>query len=351
MNVREFITGIVVGLEEGGPGSGHWGHRGIPGQRGGSLPGQFSVKGDLTGLVMEYLERIPTDPAKTAKAEAEIAALQKMAKEPWIDKQTSRAIREAIARYRYEQAITNKQIEVTPRGIPSTALRPLQEGKLANSDADPDVAEGHQALLDSDFAKYPDDYDGRAMLKDDICERLAARSGLPYEEVNARIKEWAVTSNDTSVESLIMQEAARREFGSSLSPWQKNQWKESGAGGMVSADEMRMHRRFLRAMYDETQERLRSLGVPADGFVTLYRGVRIPGEWYRDDVAAYEGNAIESWSTSIQVAVSFAGNQQVLDAAIPANRIISTATTGFGCLVENEVVVLGGLGPLEVIMR
>jgi len=148
-----------------------------------------------------------------------------------------------------------------------------------------------------------------------------------------------------------MQEAARREFGSSLSPWQKNQWKESGAGGMVSADEMRMHRRFLRAMYDETQERLRSLGVPADEFVTLYRGVRIPGEWYRDDVAAYEGNAIESWSTSIQVAVSFAGNQQVLDAAIPANRIISTATTGFGCLVENEVVVLGGLGPLEVIMR
>jgi len=342
MNVREFITGIVVGLEEGGPGSGHWGHRGVPGQRGGSLPGAFSVKATPSGAVQKYLAMISWEQTK---AEDDIAALQKMVARKQVDEEHAQAIREAICRNRYARAVYNKRIAMTPSALP----KPLQGAKLANSEADSEEAEANGRHMYRDIAVRPNNANSRAVLKNEICEKLAERSGLPYEEVNRRIGQWAKTSNDTSAKALSMQEAARREFGSKLSPWQKNQWKESGAGKMISAEEMKMNRRLLRAMYEETQEHLRSLGVPADGFVTLYRGVKLSGKWPKGEKVVYEGNALESWSLISSTAASFGDRRQFLTANIPASRIVSTATTGFGCLTESEVVVLGGLGPLEAI--
>lgn len=337
MNVREFINVVSAELVEGGPGSGHWGHRGIPGQRGGSLPGSFSVKDAPSWRAVAYLQMLPKNIL--SDAEEAIADLQRMAKGPWMSEGGSQAVREAISIYRYTQAVIKKQIAVTPRIA--------RKMNLVNSGADPEAAEGNQALLNKDFDMRSRGHDSWAVLKNEICERLSERSGLSYDEINLRLRQWAETSNDTSAKSLAMQEAAQQEFGSKLSPWQKNQWECSGAGKLTSAEEMMMNRRFLRAMHEETQEHLRSLGVPADGFVTLYRGAKLQSKGNREEMVAYEGNAIESWSTDRNVAASFAGNRQVIEANIPASRIISTATTGFGCLGESEVVVLGGLGPLE----
>jgi len=43
ITVRDFIEMVAVQLQEGGPGSGHWGHAGIKGHRGGSLPSKTGV--------------------------------------------------------------------------------------------------------------------------------------------------------------------------------------------------------------------------------------------------------------------------------------------------------------------
>lgn len=44
--IKDIASEIISDLLEGGPGSGHWGHKGRPGMRGGSLP---SGTGSLSG--------------------------------------------------------------------------------------------------------------------------------------------------------------------------------------------------------------------------------------------------------------------------------------------------------------
>jgi hypothetical protein len=52
---------------------------------------------------------------------------------------------------------------------------------------------------------------------------------------------------------------------------------------------------------------------------------------------------LSSWAYESLAAESFAGDNGVLmRAVVPASRILSTGTTGVGCLSEAEMVVLGG---------
>jgi hypothetical protein len=60
---------------------------------------------------------------------------------------------------------------------------------------------------------------------------------------------------------------------------------------------------------------------------------------------------ISSWSLSQEQAESFADNgtyKIVLRTIVPAELVFSTAFSGVGCLSENEIVVLGGLGKAEI---
>jgi len=62
---------------------------------------------------------------------------------------------------------------------------------------------------------------GAGKVKDSIVQELADRTGLPYEDVNEVIKQWAHSANDEDYRSLSLQEAISEEFGVPLSSWQQ----------------------------------------------------------------------------------------------------------------------------------
>ena len=139
---------------------------------------------------------------------------------------------------------------------------------------------------------------------------------------------------------------------------------------------------FIKAMYKNTQESLKKSGIKS---LLVHRGVIIPssdplfkspgmretllganlkesttgvmvkGEnridkrW--DDAELLGSNPAESWSTDLGTALAFGGSKisadyepnsgALLSAEIPAERILGSCVSGYGCLNESEVVVLG----------
>ena len=77
-----------------------------------------------------------------------------------------------------------------------------------------------------------------------------------------------------------------------------------------------------------------------------------------DDEVSFQQNPLSSWSSDARTASAFAersGDESIAQAAVvmyaevPAERIVSTPFTGFGCLTEQEILVAGG--PTEVFAR
>lgn len=231
----------------------------------------------------------------------------------------------------------------------------------------------------------------RAANKAAIVDELAKRTGFDKEVVNDGIRQWALTSNDEAYAALEFQKAAADEFGVPLSQWQqgkldaktniRNQTlKLSADGFMVSggpadtsvferipgelkpgikaANSEEASRKFVRAMHQNTQEQFKAAGIKQ---VTLYRGVNLSKEpalfnsLTKGENVNLKGNALESWSTHSSIAKGFTGGQgAVFSITVPVERIVGTAATGFGCLSEYEMVVLGGdmgQGKVETIIN
>lgn len=106
----------------------------------------------------------------------------------------------------------------------------------------------------------------------------------------------------------------------------------------------------LQAMYDNTQEQFTGSGLSPDDELTLFRGINIDlGNVELGDVVKYKGNAAESWSFSAETAKRF--GQAVLMSKVKVRNILSTFASGFGCMNEQEVVVLGGEEGSVVVIR
>ena len=175
----------------------------------------------------------------------------------------------------------------------------------------------------------------------------AAQRKARESMVSSLVDQWAITSNDSSARSHAIQEAARDEFGlSGASEWDPIDGNVSAAmakGREIYAAHGAVYRDFVRAQYDGTQEWFKERDVVS---VELWRGVKAsstegPG------LAPITGKArtrpLSSWAYESLAAESFAGDNGVLmRAVVPASRILSTGTTGVGCLSEAEMVVLGG---------
>lgn len=122
---------------------------------------------------------------------------------------------------------------------------------------------------------------------------------------------------------------------------------------------------FLTAQYDATQKLLQEQGITE---IRLYRGLSgIADSEYQEYVqgkqeqgesftTAARANPLSSWTTEFSVAEDFAvrmnddWNGVVLEATIPAANIFSIPMTGFGALVEREVVVIGRDQEVSVIL-
>jgi len=225
----------------------------------------------------------------------------------------------------------------------------------------------------------------RAAAKMKICQELAERTGMPEQEVSYTLRQWARTSNDEEMASLSLQADTAKEFALPVSEFtqgkirsqkiaiQKESNRLQGLG--LEPDEIQdalqgtefapladssTQRTLLRAMYQNTQQQLHKQGLSGDDTVTLYRGVKLPDlvakNWQAGDIVSIDGNPLESWSVSVTAASDFAMNPRsgqtgvTLIMDIPIKMIIGSATTGFGCLAEGEVVVLGSLGGVAEVM-
>jgi len=196
----------------------------------------------------------------------------------------------------------------------------------------------------------------RGRIKQDIIQDLAADTGLPEEDINAVVSQWARTSNDADMQSLSLQQAAAEELGLSLSEWQVQRLATVPSGRPLLP--RNQERAIIRAMYDRTQEDLKMAGYEPNDTVTLCRGVKSDAHVYNLGTSSYNGNAIESWSTSAWAAGKFAGAEDspsartkygaVLSIEVPIGNIISTCRTGFGCLTEGEFVIAGNIPGSEV---
>lgn len=168
--------------------------------------------------------------------------------------------------------------------------------------------------------------------------------------VNAMIQTWAGTSNDNNPRSLSMQDAAAEEFG--LDPsWIYNWHSKPASFDAHYKAHSATYRRFVRAMYDNTQAELKKLGVT---HIRLRRGSstlsNIAGNTvYAGGKVNVKFRPLSSFTSNTGTANGFSHGGRVVDAYVPIERIMGSAATGFGCWGEYEFVVLGGPNEVEVI--
>jgi len=266
-----------------------------------------------------------------------------------------------------------------PDGKYYVVSKPKADGDAMTVDAPPGVdmaANSTKMAAYQDVVLYPHHVAAASALKAQVSEDLAEATGESISRTSEAIKSWAESSNDNSMTSLAMQQAAELEFGSKMSDWQKEQLKnaqddratlpvghlemstltaypfqDKGVGGDWPGDTKASTQKFLRAQHDATQAALKAAGVT---HVRLYRSIGYPRDEngnripYTDgDTIQHEGNAMESWSTSADVALRFPGH--TVRVVVPIARIMSTPRTGLGCMNEYEVVVLGGMPGADVV--
>lgn len=95
-------------------------------------------------------------------------------------------------------------------------------------------------------------------------------------------------------------------------------------------------RKFVRAVYDNTQETLKKI-YPDATHIEVFRGVK---GIKKDTPKTYHSNAIEAWTVDSDVCGWFGeGSMRTI---VPIEKIYSTCLSGVGCLTEFEFVILGG---------
>lgn len=190
------------------------------------------------------------------------------------------------------------------------------------------------------------------------------------DAIDTLIHTWAETACDSHPTAIALQMAAADEFG--LQGYEPS-WESHSGGSMAAAHASTLnkqwgkaYRAFLRTMYDDTQAYFQKNHRKK---VTLYRGFSYSfsgletsrAHELRAGVAPIiKANAVlqpmSSFSTSQRIAREFNGDNGanlMMKMSVPVEDVIGTALTGFGCLNEKEMVVLGRhpmpctVGPVE----
>jgi SPP1 gp7 family putative phage head morphogenesis protein len=200
------------------------------------------------------------------------------------------------------------------------------------------------------WEKYADDYlkEFEAFLETQDAPRFTS-ANTPYEQIVANlIHQWAVTSADSAPLSLALQFAARDLFA----PTAFTQHLDL-QGGLVPYLKFRdFYYDFLRVMYQNTQALLAKEKITR---VPLFRGltIRVDPPLSTAEVHQIDPKLqpMSSFSLSLKTAESFAAYQKfagaqslVLVGDVPRERVLSCPLTGFGCLDEQELVILGAGG-------
>ncbi|GAG69237.1 unnamed protein product, partial [marine sediment metagenome] len=235
-----------------------------------------------------------------------------------------------------------------------------------------DDSQAEQTNLLAEDVMEEEDAGHRSRLKDGIATTLSEETGIPYDDVNKFVGQWAASSNDDDMRSLAIQKDAAAEFDVPLSDFTKGKIAnvesvisssssyQAGIGRETTEPLMPsgQQRELLRSMYENTQEALINAGFDKDGTIRLYRGVKLPtsvaGSWKKGDTIPIKSSTLSSWSSSVETAASFGSHTKVgqrgvlLQMDIPVKAIMGSAISGFGCLTEQEFVALGTGGQARV---
>lgn len=204
--------------------------------------------------------------------------------------------------------------------------------------------------------RLKDDDDYQAFVKDfakenELAQELMQKNGYTESEATTAvlIHTWAETSADKSPMSLWMQRAAAAEFGLESDGGLSNRTDAKLQGDIEKGFGYfeKPFRSFLRAQYNETQEVLKAAGIKEfqafrglnfDSKGELPAGIKPGG-----GVHGITMQPMSSFSIRHSNAYQFMGWESgaILVANIPASRVLSIPLTGFGCLQEHEIVVLG----------
>lgn len=166
------------------------------------------------------------------------------------------------------------------------------------------------------------------------------------------IDNWAGTASDSNPWSLALQHAAEKEFNLPDASFERSLHSSDDYSRSQADQIFQLHapalQAFVRAQYDATQEWLK-LNFPGQDKMILYRGQGIGGihalaDEGKIDAGELDLQPMSSFSYTATTALNFvpAGEASAfLGMEVPFDRIMATARTGFGCLNENEFVVLG----------
>jgi hypothetical protein len=185
-----------------------------------------------------------------------------------------------------------------------------------------------------------------------ILDGVPAQYHRRYALSAGMVDSWANTSGDSSAKAIGIQYAIREEFNVK-GAYTRHLTPKTTYGTVAKAEFKALAnkvgndkavRAVVRAHYENTQARLKAEGISE---ITLVRGysssakINVSG----DQVVSLQ--PASSFSMDKSIAAGFSNNGGASKARhlvlrVPANRVLSTSVSGFGCLGEQEIVVLGG---------
>jgi len=186
--------------------------------------------------------------------------------------------------------------------------------------------------------------------------------------ISGLVHTWAISANDSNDVALSMQNVARELFSvDGAVGWDRgNQYRmdrvvASPGPGQIMEDfdgapvlsemQRKFVGEFLQTSHEATQQYFEDRGIT---HLAVYRGITAGENAFGEpiaigdmDIREVRMRPLSSWSINEATARSFSrrpGNDQsgyVIKAFVPIKDIFSTPFTGFGCLEEDETVILG----------
>lgn len=247
--------------------------------------------------------------------------------------------------------------------------------QLYMTNAPQEVVESFKEGVETKLRKRLEGNEDYAYFKENFLFRDMNNS--PYSVERVLVGQWAASSGNDQPLSIYMQRMAKKEFGlddadlghlGSRGSARLDEMLKAAKSKKYPVDTDRMERgarAFLREMYNETQHKLESAGIKE---VILYRGWGDTAlknskdmkktsfdshdsifdhtlDFYEGEVKTQPMSSFSYRAASTQdfsyVSKSFGKKAVTTVTKVPASKILATPASGYGCLNEHEMVVLG----------
>jgi hypothetical protein len=364
-----YVDKAFTEAMKGGPGSGNHGHRGRPGERGGSLRRDMPMMDEQTEA--RGTLRPETLSAGFIKPTAEADLLQVLhGGAGWEEggfKDLHTDLPQYFAARGQDSALKQKVVKELAKdlNVPEEWANDFI-AYWANSSNDQHLASlTHQRIAAQVFGVQLSDWQ-REKYKDartrrmNILNSLADELFLYKEPIQSKaalvdVQKWLTGHDLLPFEDRIIERMQESdELFISNREWVKNRKDFLNLVGQVERESEALTRKAVRSIYQRTQAELARNGIQ---WLTLYRGARVKHkeakDWLVGENIKVATNALSSWAASELEADKFASEAYddydpgrvtgiVMRATVPASRVYALPVTGVGCLNEWEVVLIGG---------